>query len=69
MKVSEALVKLQKIVEAGGGDAVLVHTDTRSCITERCHISSSIDVVTGDESDFYVDLETGDTYLSVYEGD
>lgn len=69
MKVIEAYRKLQKLVEAGHGEAVIVHTDTRSGVTERAHIGSSISVVDGEEFDFYADLDVGDEYLEIYEGD
>lgn len=69
MRAIEAYRRLREIVVNGHGNAVLVHTDTRSGVTERAHISSGVDVVNGEENDFYADLETGDEYVSIYEGD
>lgn len=68
MNIQQAYEKLKKLVNEGHGSAVLVHTDTRSGVTERCHVGS-LDAVDGTENDFYVDLKLGEEYLSVYEGD
>ena len=69
MKLIELYEKAKKLVEEGHGEAVLVHTDSRSGVTERTHMSSTIEVVSGKEYDFYADLQTGDKYLTFYEGD
>ena len=68
MKLSELYAKVEKLMAEGHGDAVLVHTDSRSGVTERTHMASSVEVVDGNEYDFYVDLETGDKYITFYEG-
>lgn len=68
MNIQEAFKKLEKLMQEGHGNATLVHTDTRSGVTERAHIGS-VDTVNGNERDFYTDLDTGDEYLEIYEGD
>jgi hypothetical protein len=69
MRLEDLYKKVQKLMEEGYGDAVLVHTDSRSGVTERTHMSSTAEIVNGEEYDFYVDLDTGDEYISFYEGD
>lgn len=69
MTLNELYEKAKKMVEEGHGDAVIVHCDSRSGVTEPCHLSYGVEVVTGEESDFYVDLEPGDKYVEIFEGD
>lgn len=68
MRIKELYEVAKKLMEQGHGDAYLVHTDTRSGVSELCHLSSHVEVVDGTEQDFYADLDTGDKYVNVYEG-
>lgn len=68
MNLLELQKKVNRLVEQGLGNAVLIHTDSRSGVSERTHMSSTVHTVDGSETDFYVDLEVGDTYISFYEG-
>jgi hypothetical protein len=56
--VDSLLAKLQKIKDAGNGDAFIYFMDTRSGISERCRGSSRIEL--------NVDLETGENLEKAY---